>query len=123
MKTFKHFDEISQRFTIANNVDNKIVSQKYQVISLQGKRPYNEDRYIVKTTANGTFKRKVSLSLDTQPYDLYCIFDGHGGTACANFLRDHFEKYLDIFYQANGDPKSALFSTFARCESEFLAQC
>ena len=53
----------------------------YAVRSMQGWRPTNEDAYLVERGC---------------PNDngMYCIFDGHGGTFAANFLKNHLSEFM-----------------------------
>lgn len=52
------------------------------VYSLQGRRPYNEDRFI---------------AIDT-PYLLFRgIFDGHGGSEAVDYITANFARYIDKF--------------------------
>ena len=53
----------------------------YAVRSMQGWRPTNEDAYLVERDC---------------PNDsgMYCIFDGHGGTFAANFLKNNLSECM-----------------------------
>jgi len=51
-------------------------------ISIQGKRPQNEDKYNVITNIDGRDTTKNEINL-------YCIYDGHGGDYVSKFLHKH----------------------------------
>ena len=68
---------------------NSILIQKQDVSSQQGKRSHMEDRYII--ASQGTWQ-------------LYGVFDGHGGKWVAETLRDHFP---DIIFKHLPDLKLA----------------
>ena len=80
-------------------------------------RNYNEDR--------------VSIILNiTQPprssgeawprCSFFGVFDGHGGSACADFLRDNLHQYIVRTRYFPFQPKEAIFEGFETAEKEFL---
>ena len=80
-------------------------------------RNYNEDR--------------VSIILNiTQPprnngevwprCSFFGVFDGHGGSACADFLRDNLHQYIVRTRYFPFQPKEAIFEGFEIAEKEFL---
>lgn len=81
--------------------------------SIQGKRPYQEDRYIVKkylsnTSNNSIVKTKKSIvgtgttseteNMSRLPIDFLGIFDGHGGPTVSETLSKTLPQY---FYKQN----------------------
>jgi serine/threonine protein phosphatase PrpC len=75
----------------------------WKVFQLQGKREYMEDKYIA---LEGFF----------QDYDLYAVFDGHGGDSVAEFCRKNFASMLYIELLENNNIAKALFSTFMKVD-------
>ena len=66
-----------------NTLDARQKGEKnYVVTNRQGKRPYNQDRYFCRIKNQSVFSQKPMFSED-DAYDLYAIFDGHGGIGCA----------------------------------------
>ena len=65
----------------------------------QGRRPYQEDRYVV------TDKLGADLNLDLL---LLAVFDGHAGTQCSQFCADHLERFINrhIQLQISKDPQN-----------------
>lgn len=94
------------------------VIKSYSVNTCKGLvRGYNEDR--------------VSIILNMQkPEDKKCkrwpvcsffgVFDGHGGSACSDFLRDHLHKFIieDPAFPEN--IPQAIHQGFLRADEEFL---
>lgn len=79
------------RFSIsrAEREDEEV---RWAVCSRQGRRNYNEDRYLCRVGNCGVYQQ-TSLFGKSQ-YDLFAVFDGHGGSNCADFLKDHFPLLL-----------------------------
>jgi serine/threonine protein phosphatase PrpC len=69
---------------------------KYFVLNRKGKRPYNEDRYVCKTNLHKLyFNNQTGISVKSEErMDFYSVFDGHGGAACAEYLKDNFVNFL-----------------------------
>ena len=63
--------------------EDKIV-EGCESFSYQGTRDYNEDRILI----------EENLKLHDQLFNVYAVFDGHGGSSAAEFLRIHFVKIL-----------------------------
>lgn len=51
------------------------------------------------------------------------LFDGHGGEACANYLRDNLHKYITNSYFFPDDPKQAILAGFKECENQYIHSC
>jgi serine/threonine protein phosphatase PrpC len=56
-------------------------------ISLQGKRPTNEDQHIVMENINGKNSQINNINL-------FAIFDGHGGPGVSKFMKDNIGRYF-----------------------------
>jgi len=63
----------------ANNRNNDHVNREYYVYQLQGKRPYMEDRYV---------------AFYINDWDIYGVFDGHGGSSISVWLKENIIKAL-----------------------------
>lgn len=80
-------------------------------------RTYNEDRVtiilnIIKPTSfSGKLWPKCSF---------FGIYDGHGGSQCANFLRDNLHHYIVKHCNFPDDPVEAIKKGFDICEKEFI---
>ncbi len=48
------------------------------------------------------------------------VYDGHGGSGCADFLRDHLHQFIIREPSFPSNPQDALINGFARAEKEFL---
>lgn len=86
----------------------------FGAFSSRGSRPYNEDAYQAGTIDIPAFAKRAPMSLvrsersqnagvattadspfgDPQVF-YFAVFDGHGGTECAEFLRDELHGYIE----------------------------
>ena len=48
------------------------------------------------------------------------MFDGHGGSSCADFLRDNLHHYIIKDYNFPANPVEALKNGFEAAEKDFL---
>lgn len=94
------------------------VVKSYSANTHQGTvRDYNEDRVsiilnIIKPTSyTGSFWPKCSF---------FGIYDGHGGSGCAEFLRDNLHHYVVRDENFPVNPKEALIKGFKAAETEFI---
>ena len=96
------------------------VVKAYSANTHQGTvRDYNEDRVsiilnIVRPNLyNGSFWPKCSF---------FGVYDGHGGSGCAEFLRDHLHHFVvkDEHFPVN--PREALMRGFEAAEKEFMTK-
>jgi protein phosphatase 2C family protein 2/3 len=55
------------------------------------------------------------------PISYFGVFDGHGGSACAEFLRDHLLDYILNEASFPDHPVDAIKSGFARADADFMA--
>lgn len=81
-------------------------------------RTYNEDRISISYRVS----KPKSKQYDSWPScSWFGLFDGHGGSACADFLRDnliHFVINQDSF---PANPRAALVSGFSEAEASFMS--
>ena len=80
-------------------------------------RNYNEDR--VSIILN--ILKPPSRSNETWPKcSFFGVYDGHGGSACADFLRDNLHQFVIKEPSFPNVPKEALKNGFAAAEKRFL---
>jgi len=60
---------------------------QYSTYTIQGHRPYNEDRVSVKINLENENK-------DLRPINYYAIFDGHGGNGISEYLSKELDSYI-----------------------------
>ena len=75
--------------------------------SIQGRRPYNEDRFVIK---------------EIRPNLLYfAVFDGHGGSECADYCYNHMEDHLNFWIERLGvnDLEHAIDAAFLEANNSF----
>ncbi|XP_010913717.1 probable protein phosphatase 2C 76 isoform X2 [Elaeis guineensis] len=77
--------------------------------SFRGKRATMEDFYDVK-----------SSKIDGQTINLFGIFDGHGGSRAAEYLKQHLFENLMKHPQFMTDTKLAISETYQKTDSDFL---
>ena len=74
-------------------------------------RMYNEDR--VSIILNMAKPKKYK---DTTPWPIcsfFSVYDGHAGSACADFLKDNLHKFIINNPNFPGDPKKAIIEGFS----------
>ncbi|EFX85686.1 hypothetical protein DAPPUDRAFT_45296 [Daphnia pulex] len=75
--------------------------------SIQGRRPYNEDRFVAK---------------ELRPNLLYfSVFDGHGGSECADYCYSHMENHLTFWLDrlTVNDIEHAIDAAFIELNNSF----
>lgn len=75
--------------------------------SIQGRRPYNEDRFVAK---------------ELRPNLLYfSVFDGHGGSECADYCSGHMENHLTFWLDrlSVNDIEHAIDAAFIELNNSF----
>ncbi|OMJ77464.1 hypothetical protein SteCoe_22941 [Stentor coeruleus] len=92
--------------------------QGYAACTNQGLvRNYNEDR--VSIILNIT--QQSGKGSDIWPKcSFFGVYDGHGGSGCADFLRDNLHQYIVKTRHFPYNPKEAIFEGFETAEREFL---
>jgi protein phosphatase 2C family protein 2/3 len=68
-------------------------------------RNYNEDRVSI---ILNIIKPKFKQVADWPRCSFFAIYDGHGGAACADFLRDHLHQLIVRDENFPADPKKAI---------------
>jgi len=53
----------------------------------------------------------------------FAVFDGHGGTHCAEFLKEHLHRYVLDHPELKQNPEKALVEAISRAEAEFMEKC
>lgn len=91
----------------------------FAVISTKGNfRSYNEDRVSIVNDV----KQPDNFQGSSWPkVSFFGIYDGHGGTFAANFLRDNLHKYVFDDMAASLKPHKALLNAFTKCENEIMS--
>ena len=80
-------------------------------------RNYNEDRLSIVIN----IPCPSSISSDSWPHSsFFGIYDGHGGKACANYLKDNLHRFIFDSSHFPKKPKQALLEGFQKAEDEFL---
>ncbi|XP_051912485.1 uncharacterized protein LOC127594762 [Hippocampus zosterae] len=83
-------------------------------------RSYNEDRVSVILNIIKPESRKD----ETWPHcSFFGVYDGHGGTACADFLRDNLHQFVVRQKAFPFDPREAIRRGFLEAETAFLQLC
>ncbi|GAV66217.1 PP2C domain-containing protein [Cephalotus follicularis] len=77
--------------------------------SFRGKRATMEDFYDIKNT-----------KIDGQAVCMFGIFDGHGGSRAAEYLKDHLFENLMKHPQFMTDTKLAISETYQKTDADFL---
>ncbi|KAJ0963015.1 hypothetical protein J5N97_028137 [Dioscorea zingiberensis] len=81
----------------------------YGFSSFRGKRASMEDFFDVKTTI-----------IDGKPVSLFGIFDGHGGSRAAEYLKEHLFENLTKHPLFLNDTKLAISETYQKTDADFL---
>ena len=101
----------SSTFALANGTATYAVNTTNGLI-----RNYNEDR--VSIVVN--IKRKTGWT-SWPNCSYFAVFDGHGGSICADYLKDHLHQFILDHPKFPSDPVRALKEGFDKAEAEFCA--
>lgn len=83
-------------------------------------RSYNEDRVSIITNLLPP-KQRTDIDPEKWPRCSYFgIYDGHGGSLCADFLRDNLHQYVIMEPCFPGNPKEAIVRGFEKAENAFM---
>lgn len=82
-------------------------------------RDYNEDRVSIILNILKP-KNKANLEIDWPQICFFGVFDGHGGSACADYLRDNLHNFVVQNEQFPQNPIEAIKEGFRECERNFL---
>ncbi|KAF3333234.1 putative protein phosphatase 2C 52 [Carex littledalei] len=83
----------------------------YGYLSFRGKRPTMEDFYDIKT-------RRI----EGRTVSLFGVFDGHGGSRAAEYLKDNLFENLLNHPKFMTDTKLAIRETYRKTDSDFLSE-
>jgi protein phosphatase 2C family protein 2/3 len=84
-------------------------------------RGYNEDRVSIVLNINKPPNRPAHDADDEWPKcSFFGVYDGHGGSGCADFLRDQLHQFIIREPSFPGNPHEALRNGFAKAENEFI---
>jgi protein phosphatase 2C family protein 2/3 len=71
-------------------------------------RPYNEDRISIVLDMKKHHGTPKATPLQDKKVSFFAIFDGHGGTGCPEFLRDHLHQFVSSSEHFPQNPEQAL---------------
>lgn len=80
-------------------------------------RDYNEDRVSIILNILQPKQKQVA---EWPRCSFFGIYDGHGGAACADFLRDNLHKFVILEPTFPANPKEALKQGFFQAEKRFI---
>ena len=80
----------------------------YAVSSVQGRRPYNEDRL------------QCVHPLPSTNSSYFAVFDGHGGDECAEWVSQHLHKHIVDALPTAKDTADAIQRGFISCDAALL---
>ena len=80
-------------------------------------RDYNEDRVSIILNINKPSDRAAEVWPRSS---FFGVYDGHGGSACADFLRDNLHQFVTKNPNFPHNPKEALIQGFAQAEALFF---
>ncbi|AAZ10802.1 protein phosphatase 2C, putative [Trypanosoma equiperdum] len=80
---------------------------EYGVASEQGSRKTMEDQH----------------AMVAESFPFFAVYDGHGGTQCAEFLRDNLHTFIFGQPEIETDPERATRAGIAEAENAFLTKC
>ena len=79
-------------------------------------RNYNEDRVSIILNINKPMDRQSEVWPKSS---FFAVYDGHGGSACADFLRDNLHQFVTRSLSFPYNPQQALIEGFALAEKTF----
>eukprot|EP00759_Apiculatamorpha_spiralis_P057192 PhF_6_TR8489/c0_g1_i1/m.13279/K14803/PTC2_3; protein phosphatase PTC2/3 len=80
------------------------------VSSIQGQRRTMEDQHVTAKTEGKS---------ESPPVHFFAVYDGHGGTKCAEFLRDRLHKMVLDSDKVRDTPECVLKEAIAQVETDF----
>lgn len=83
-------------------------------------RNYNEDRVSIILNILKPPGKEGCEDKQWPRCSFFAIYDGHGGSKCADFLRDNLHQYVIQENCFPSDPKEAIRLGFAKAEKIFL---
>ena len=98
------------------------IIQAYATITSSGKRNYNEDRVsiIYNIPKPQGYIENKNNNIPWPNCSFFGLYDGHGGSAACDFLRDNLHKYIinDKYFPSN--PQKAIANGFIYAEKIFF---
>ena len=98
------------------------IIQAYATITSSGKRNYNEDRVsiIYNIPKPQGYIENKNNNIPWPNCSFFGLYDGHGGSAACDFLRDNLHKYIinDKYFPSN--PQKAIANGFIYAEKMFF---
>ena len=83
-------------------------------------RNYNEDRVSIILNILKPPQRESFPDSQWPGCSFFAIYDGHGGSACADYLRDNLHQFVIKQEAFPADPKEAIRAGFAEAEKQYL---
>ncbi|CAG9326021.1 unnamed protein product [Blepharisma stoltei] len=109
---------ISQEHRAKLSTNSYGVSKAYAVITHPGLvRNYNEDRACISINM---LKKQSNSDKSLPKCSYFSIFDGHGGSSCADFLRNNLHQYIIQEESFPSNPKQAIEKACSKAEQEFM---
>ena len=109
----RQFDPASIKSSIKENG----LFKGYAAVTDQGLvRDYNEDRFSIILNINKPMDRQNEIWPKSS---FFAVYDGHGGSACADFLRDNLHQFVTRSLNFPYNPEQALIEGFALAEKTF----
>ncbi|EGR34248.1 protein phosphatase 2C, putative [Ichthyophthirius multifiliis] len=81
-------------------------------------RNYNEDRVAIILNIKKPNNKPVDLQWPKCSF--FAVYDGHGGEACADYLKDNLHQFVIKDQNFPYDPKMAIIQGFEQAEIQFL---
>ena len=96
------------------------IIEAYATITSSGKRNYNEDRVSIIYNIPKPQGYNENKNIPWPNCSFFGLYDGHGGSAACDFLRDNLHKYIinDKYFPSN--PQKAIANGFIYAEKIFF---
>lgn len=115
------------KISIPNSEPAKFSNKKYGIVNCyaantnQGLvRNYNEDRMSI---ILNIVKPQSKVNEDWPKCSFFGVYDGHGGYACADFLRDKLHQFVIKDPSFPWNPKESLRNGILNAEKKFMELC
>ena len=103
--------------SIKSSIKENGLVKGYAAVTDQGLfRDYNEDRVSIILNINKPIDRQTEIWPKSS---FFAVYDGHGGSACADFLRDNLHQFITRSLNFPYNPEQALIEGFALAEKTF----
>eukprot|EP00163_Fabomonas_tropica_P009034 TRINITY_DN18818_c0_g1_i1.p1 TRINITY_DN18818_c0_g1~~TRINITY_DN18818_c0_g1_i1.p1 ORF type:complete len:459 (+),score=97.61 TRINITY_DN18818_c0_g1_i1:198-1574(+) len=111
-KSYTH----SRMTTGVSDESSSIMFQLAAVAAAEGRRDGMEDRHVILTN----LRDDLNLDINCAEMAFFGVYDGHGGTAAADYLADHLHHLLAQQPTFPTDIPSAMKAAFKECDQAFL---